>query len=171
WAYDPADAGSADHVRALFDRQLQDMLDAGPPDFWVGETFSHLGEALLFIERAKATGLPVMATMCFEQPEPRSYEGDTPAECARRLADAGADVVGVNCLNGPEQQLPIAVQMKQAVGSTPVAAQPVAYRTSEQRPDFTSYPNFPYGLSPMQLARGEVADYAGKALGGRIDVI
>ena len=80
WAYDPADPASADHVRGLFDRQLQDMLDAGPPNFWVGETFSHLGEALLFVERAKATGLPAMVTMSFEQAKPRSYEGDTPGE-------------------------------------------------------------------------------------------
>ena len=108
WAYLPEDPSSPDHVRALFDRQLQDQLDAGPPDFWIGETFSYLGEAQLFVERAKATGLPVMVTMSFEQPEPRAYEGDTPADCARRLRDAGADIVGVNCLNGPEQQLPIA---------------------------------------------------------------
>ena len=53
WAYDPADAASPDHVRALLDRQLQDQIDAGPPDFWIGETFSYLGEALLFVERAK----------------------------------------------------------------------------------------------------------------------
>ena len=31
WAYDPADAASPDHVRALLDRQLQDQLDAGRP--------------------------------------------------------------------------------------------------------------------------------------------
>ena len=162
WAYDPADPASADHVRALFDRQLQDMLDAGGVDFWVGETFSFLGEALLFVERAKATGLPVMATMSFETPEPRSYEGDTPAECARKLADAGADIVGVNCLNGPEQQLPIAVEMRNAV-DTYVAAQPVAYRTTNEKPDFTSFPNFPYALSPMQLSRGEMAEFAVEA--------
>src|ERR671936_1546894 len=96
WAYDPSDPGSADHVRALLDRQLQDQLDAGPPDFWIGETFSYLGEALLFVERAKATGLPVMATMSFEQPTPRSYEGDSPGDCARALANVGADIVGVN---------------------------------------------------------------------------
>jgi betaine-homocysteine S-methyltransferase len=159
WAYDPADPASADHVRELFDRQLQDMLDAGGVDFWVGETFSFLGEALLFVERAKATGLPVMATMSFEKPEPRSYEGDTPAECARKLADAGADIVGVNCLNGPEQQLPIAVEMRNAV-DTYVAAQPVAYRTTNEQPDFTSFSNFPYALSPMQLSRGEMAEFA-----------
>src|SRR6266496_2998165 len=51
WAYDPNDVASADHVRALLDRQLQDQIDSGPPDFWIGETFSYTGEALLFVER------------------------------------------------------------------------------------------------------------------------
>jgi len=170
WAYDPADPASADHVRALFDRQLQDMLEAGGVDLWVGETFSFLGEALLFVERAKATGLPVMVTMSYEQAEPRAYEGDTPAECARKLADAGADIVGVNCLNGPEQQLPIAIEMRRAV-DTYVGAQPVAYRTTGEKPDFTSWPSFPYGLSPMQLSRGEMADFAVKAKEAGLDVI
>ena len=162
WAYDPADADSPDHVRALLDRQLQDQLDAGPPDFWIGETFSYVGEALLFVERAKPTGLPVMVTMCFEQPTPRSYEGDTPGECAKKLADAGADVVGVNCLNGPAQQLPIAKEMRKAVGGY-VASQPVAYRTTAEQPDFTSFDAFPTELDPMQLARAELATFARQA--------
>jgi betaine-homocysteine S-methyltransferase len=170
WAYLPEDPSSVDHVRALFDRQLQDQLDAGPPDFWIGETFSYLGEALLFVERAKATGLPTMVTMSFEQIEPRSYEGDTPAECARRLAEVGADVVGVNCLNGPEQQLPIAIEMRGAVDGY-VATQPVAYRTTTQEPDFTAGPGFPYALDPLQLSRQEMADYARKAKDAGIDYI
>jgi betaine-homocysteine S-methyltransferase len=170
WAYEPGDASSFDHVRALFDRQLEDMVDAGGVDFWVGETFSYLGEALLFVERARRTGLPAMVTMSFEQMEPRSYEGDPPGECAKRLVDAGADIVGVNCLNGPEQQLPIAVEMRRAVSSY-VAAQPVAYRTTGERPDFTAWESFPYGLSPMQLARGEMATYAVKAQEAGINVI
>src|SRR5438093_12555524 len=29
WAYDPADDATADHVRALFDRQLRDQIDEG----------------------------------------------------------------------------------------------------------------------------------------------
>lgn len=159
WAYEPSDAASTEHVRALFDRQLQDQLDAGPPDFWIGETFSYLGEALLFVDRAKATGLPVMVTMCFEQETPRSYEGDTPGECAKQLVDAGADVVGVNCLNGPDQQLPIAREIRAAVGGF-VATQPVAYRTTAAKPDFTSFENFPYELDPMQLSRREMAEFA-----------
>jgi betaine-homocysteine S-methyltransferase len=170
WAYLPEDPSSVDHVRALFDRQLQDQLDAGPPDFWIGETFSYLGEALLFVERAKATGLPTMVTMSFEQIEPRSYEGDTPAQCARRLAEAGADVVGVNCLNGPEQQLPIAIEMRGAVDGY-IATQPVAYRTTAQEPDFTASTRFPYALDPLQLSRQEMADYASKAKDAGIDYI
>jgi betaine-homocysteine S-methyltransferase len=170
WAYLPEDASSPDRVRALFDRQLQDQLDAGPPDFWIGETFSYLGEALLFVERAMQTGLPVMATMCFEQPVPRSYEGDTPGECARRLADAGAHIVGVNCLNGPEQQLPIALEMRSATGGY-VGAQPVAYRTTAEEPDFTASPNFPYALDPMQLSRREMAEFARGAKAGGLDYV
>jgi betaine-homocysteine S-methyltransferase len=170
WAYDPGDPSSADRVRALFDRQLQQQLDAGPPDFWIGETYSYLGEALLFVERAKATGLPVVATMSFEHPVPRAYEGDTPGECARKLRDAGADVVGVNCLNGPDQQLPIALEMRAAVGGF-VATQPVAYRTSAEHPDFTSVPSFPYELDPLQLSRQEMAEFARAANEAGIDYI
>jgi betaine-homocysteine S-methyltransferase len=164
WAYDPNDDASPDHVRGLFDRQLQDQLDAGPPDFWIGETFSFTGEALLFVERAKSTGLPVMATMSFEKLPARSYEGDTPGEAAKKLAGAGADVVGVNCLNGPAQQLPIAIEMVEALGgATAVAAQPVAYATSDVSPDFTAWSDFPYGLSARTLARGDLAAFAADA--------
>jgi methionine synthase I (cobalamin-dependent) len=164
WAYDPADPASADHVRSLLDRQLQDQLDAGPPDFWIGETFSYLGEALLFVERAKVTGLPVMVTMSFETLPAKAYEGESAGESAKKLAAAGADVVGVNCLNGPAQQLPIAVEMVEAVGgAVPIAAQPVAYTTTEDEPDFTSGASFPYALTPITLARGEMARFAADA--------
>jgi betaine-homocysteine S-methyltransferase len=170
WAYDPADPASEDHVRALFDRQLQDQIDAGGVDFWIGETFSFMGEALLYVERAARTGLPVMVTMSFEQTVPRSYEGDTPADCARKLADAGADIVGVNCLNGPEQQLPIALEMRGAISGY-VAAQPVAYRTTADQPDFTATGNFPYELDPLQLSRREMAEYARAASDAGVNYI
>jgi betaine-homocysteine S-methyltransferase len=162
WAYDPEDAASADHVRTLFDRQLQDQIDAGGVDFWIGETFSYLGEALLYVERAKATGLPVMVTMSFEKRPALSYEGDSPGDCARALSDAGADIVGVNCLNGPDQQLPLALEMRAAVDGY-VASQPVAYATTDERPDFTSTPSFPYELDPLQMSRHQMAEFARRA--------
>lgn len=170
WAYDPADPATSEHVRRLIDRQLQDQTDAGGVDFWIGETFSFLGEALLFVERAKATGLPVMVTMAFEKLPARSYEGDTAADCARKLSDAGADIVGVNCLNGPAQQMPIAREMRAAVSGF-VAAQPVAYATTDEVPDFTAWDNFPFALDPMQLSRWDMAEFAQKAKGAGIQYI
>ena len=160
WAYDPEDAGSPDHVRELFDRQLAVMTDEGV-DFVIAETFTWLGEALLAAERIREAGLVAMVTLAFEK-ETKSYEGHPAGECARRLADAGVEIVGVNCLRGPGQTLPIARQMREAV-SAYVAAQPVAYRTPPERPDFTSLPEFPLGLDPLQLTRAEMADYALRA--------
>jgi methionine synthase I (cobalamin-dependent) len=157
WAYEPADRRSAEHVRGLFDRQLEVQMEGGI-DLVVAETFTWLGEAVLATEAARAAGVPVVTTMAFEQ-EPRSYEGDSPAECARRLADAGADVVGVNCLRPPEHLLPLVTEMREAVSGF-VAAQPVAYRTQADRPDFTSLPEFPLALDPLQLPRSEMATFA-----------
>ncbi len=162
WAYDPASPDSADRVRELFDRQLETQTDAGGVDFWIGETFGWLGEALLFVERARATGLPVMATISFESKPVQSYEGLDPAECARRLEQAGADIVGVNCLNGPRQQLPIAAAMAAAVDCY-VASQPAAYRTSDESMDFTADPGFPFELDPLQVSRREMARFAESA--------
>lgn len=160
WAYDANDPASADRVRALFDRQLEVQMEVGI-DLVIGETFSWLGEALLATERARKTGLPVMITMSFDQ-NPLSYDGYTPAECARRLADAGADVVGINCLRNPEYTLPLMAEMRAAV-SCYVGCQPAAYHTPPDHLDFTSMPEFPLALDPLQLTRAAMADYAVKA--------
>jgi|SRR3990172_861706 len=165
WAYDPGDPRSGEHVRALLDRQIDVMMAEGGVDFIIGETFSWLGEALIAVERIKKSGVPAMVTMSFEE-NARSYEGDAPAECAKKLAGAGADIVGVNCLRGPEQTLLLLRQIREAVPGY-VAAQPVAYRTTDEHPDFTSMPEFPYSLDPLQLPRQAMADFAIQARHGR----
>ena len=160
WAYDPDDPGTSDHVRELFDRQLEVQMEEGI-DFVIAETFSYLGEALIAAERVQKTGLPAMVTMTFDN-NPRSYEGLSPADCARRLVGAGVDIVGINCLRSPEHTLPLLMEMREAVSGY-VACQPAAYRTPLERPDFTALPEFPLGLDPLQLSRAEMADFALKA--------
>lgn len=168
WAYQKDDEASAKRVRALFDRQLDVMVGEGI-DFVIGETYSWLGEALLALECAKRTGLPTMITMSFEL-KPESLEGFSPAECAKHLADAGADIVGVNCLRSPKHTLPIAVEMRKAV-SCYVATQPTAYRAPDATPDFTALPEFPLGLDPLQLSRAEMARYAVDAKAAGVNFI
>ncbi len=160
WVYEPDSAAAQDRVRELFDRQLAWQCDEGV-DFVIGETFSWLGEALIAVERIRRAGRVAMVTMSFEQ-EPVCYEGHEAAECARRLAGAGAEIVGVNCLRNPEQSLPLAAAMARATQAF-VACQPTAYRTPAHHHDFTSLPEFPQGLEPLQLSRAEMGDYARRA--------
>jgi betaine-homocysteine S-methyltransferase len=160
WMYEPNDEAAADRVRRTFDEQL-DVQVAEGVDFIIGETFSFLGEALLAVERAKKTQLPVMVTVCFEN-EDITSDGKSAADVARALAAAGADVVGINCLRSPEHTLPLMAEMRKAVPGY-IGCQPVAYRTTHTHRDFTSLPAFPDQLEPYQLTRREMAAYAGQA--------
>src|SRR5271155_2973884 len=160
WMYEPNDKAAADRVRRTFDEQL-DVQVAEAVDFIIGETFSFLGEALLAVERAKKTKLPVMVTVCFEN-EDITTDGKTAADVARALSDAGADVVGINCLRSPEHTLPLMAEMRKATKGY-IGCQPVAYRTTHTHRDFTSFPAFPDQLEPYQLTRREMAEYAVKA--------
>jgi betaine-homocysteine S-methyltransferase len=158
--YEDGSPKAADRVRATFDEQLAVQVEEGI-DFVIGETYSWLGEALLAVECAKKTKLPVMVTVCFENQD-LTAEGRTAAEAARALVDAGADIVGINCLRSPEHTLPLIEEMRRAVKGR-IACQPVGYRTPADKPDFTSLPNFPHELEPLQLSRREMADYARRA--------
>ncbi len=168
WAYDPKDPKSPSRVRRLFDEQLDAQLREGV-DFVVAETFSWLGEALAATERVKKSGAVALVTMSFDQ-KPLSYDGHTPAECARALHDAGADVVGVNCLRNPTYLLPLAAEMRRAV-SGPIACQPTAYRTPADKPDFTASPAFPFETETLMLSRKDMAAYAVQARELGINVI
>src|SRR5690349_19906136 len=160
WMYEPESSSAADRVRKTFDEQLAVQVDEGV-DFIIGETFSWLGEALIAVERAKKTGLPAMVTICFENKD-ETADGKSAAESAKALLDGGADIVGMNCLRPPQHTLPAMEQMRKAVSGY-LACQPVAYRTPKDKPDFTSLPEFPLGLDPLQLTRREMGDYALRA--------
>jgi betaine-homocysteine S-methyltransferase len=160
WMYEPGSPSAADRVRQTFDEQLAVQVEEGV-DLIIGETFSWLGEALIAVERAKKTGLPAMVTICFENKN-ETAEGKSAGDAAKALFDAGADIVGMNCLRPPQHILGPMEQMRKAVSGY-LACQPVAYRTPYDKPDFTSLPEFPYALDPLQLTRKEMADYALRA--------
>jgi len=142
WMYEAGSSAAKDRVRTTFDEQLAVQVAEGV-DFIIGETFSWLGEALIAAERAKKTGLPAMITICFENQD-TTAEGKTAGEAAKALVDAGADIVGINCLRPPELMLGLLEEMRRAVPDAFIAAQPVAYRTPADKPDFTSLPEFSF---------------------------
>src|SRR5207248_189633 len=92
-------------VRAMFDEQVGWAVEAGV-DYVIGETFSFAEEALIALEAIREAGLPSVITLAIHR-EPVTREGWTPEEACKQLADAGADVVGLNCIRGPHTMLPL----------------------------------------------------------------
>ncbi len=175
--FNPADPASRKTVRAMFDEQVGWAADAGV-DYVVGETYSWAEEALIALEAIRAAKKPAVITLAMHQ-EDVTREGWTAADACRRLADAGADVVGLNCIRGPETMMPLLREVRAAV-KTHVAALPVPYRTHAKEPSFQSLRDthwhgewggrpFPTALDPFVCNRFEIADFgrAAFALGVR----
>jgi betaine-homocysteine S-methyltransferase len=156
--------GARGVVRAMFDEQVAWAAEAGV-DFVIAETFQFGGEALLATEAIRAAGLEAVVTLAIHR-DPQTREGWSPAEACRRLADAGAAVVGLNCIRGPRTMLPLLGAVRAAV-DVPVAALPVPYHTHEGEPTFQSLGGgqaFPVALDPFTSTRFDVADFARDAL-------
>src|SRR5262249_3852880 len=154
---------AAGHVRDLLAEQIQ-LLQAAGVDFLILETFFHLEEMMIGLHCAAASGLPVMATMSFRPTTERCSDGHTPAECARRMADAGAALVGANCEQEPARMWPILRAMRAAVNDrVGVAAQPAAFRTTDQTPCFTKLSQFPDDLETIQVSRQDFRAFGRQA--------
>jgi betaine-homocysteine S-methyltransferase len=165
------DAESRRAVREMFDEQVGWAVDAGV-DFVIGETFSWGEEALLALEAIKDAGLPAVVTLAIHR-KPETREGWAPEEACARLEDAGADVVGLNCIRGPATMLPLLQAVRARVRGH-VAALPVPYRTTEDEPSFQSLRDpgcgcipgdmpFPTALDPFVCNRYELGEFARRA--------
>ena len=165
--YEPDDDDSIRSVRLMFEEQVGWAAEAGA-DFVIAETISHVGEALLALQAIEAAGLPSVVTMAVHR-EPITRDGWTIAEACKQLEDAGADVVGVNCIRGPMTMLSLLGPIREAV-SVHVAALPVPYRTHNAEPTFQALRDpgahdipddrpFPTALDPLACNRYEIAEF------------
>ncbi len=167
--YDPNDAKALKDVERIFDEQVGWAVEAGV-DFFVAETFAWVGEAELALKAIKRQSkAPTVVTFAMHQ-ETILRDGLTPAEACRRLEQAGADVVGLNCHRGPATMMPMIRDIRAAV-KCHVAALPVPYRTTPQQPSFMSLTDpccdnrraFPVGLDPFLATRTEIFDFGREA--------
>jgi betaine-homocysteine S-methyltransferase len=145
---------SRDHIA----EQIRLLQDAGV-DFLILETFFHLAEMKVALECAAAASLPAVATMSFRPLISECSDGHTPAECARAMADLGAIAVGANCEQDPKRMLPLLRAMRSAT-DMPLAAQPAAFRTTDQCHSFTRLPAFPDDLETIQVSRSQFIEFA-----------
>ncbi len=105
-----------EQARAAFHEQIQALVEA-EVDFILLETFSDIYEIREAIHAARQVcNLPIVASLTFTRDD-RTLLGDSPARVAEELAQAEADVIGVNCSGGPTQVLRILRQMRQALAA------------------------------------------------------
>jgi methionine synthase I (cobalamin-dependent) len=113
---------------------------------------------LIALECAQASGLPVIATMSFRPLITKCSDDHTPAECAKAMADHGAIAVGANCEQEPRRMLSLLREMRGVV-KVPLAAQPAAFRTTDECHCFTRQPAFPDDLETIQVSRQEFFEF------------
>ena len=108
-----APLGTLDEDEAVdvFAEQAAALIAGGVDVIWI-ETMSHLSEigaAIRGVRRASAA-IPIIATMTFDT---RGFTmmGVSPEQAARSLLEAGADAIGGNCGNGPDELLPVIEKM------------------------------------------------------------
>ena len=166
--YEPS-SPAVPEVRAAFEEQVAWAVEAGA-DMIIAETFSWLGEALLALEVISEAGLPAVVTFAVHR-DGTMREGGSPADACRQAEQAGATVVGLNCIRGPRTMLPLLGRVREAV-SCEVAALPVPYRTTEAEPTMQSLHDpvrggaqaFPTSLDPFTCTREELSEFAAAAL-------
>ncbi len=115
-----------EEARAAFSEQIGALTQAGV-DVVLLETFTDRHEILeaLAAVRDVAPGTPVICHTTYSRDD-RTLMGDLPAKVARELADAGADVIGVNCGGGPAQISRVLQSMRQAAPNIIISAMPNA---------------------------------------------
>ena len=166
----PDDDESKKVARAMFEEQVGWAMEAGV-DFIIAETISFYEEALLALEVIRDAGAISVVTLAVHREGLR--DDYTVPEACQRLKDAGADVVGTNCIRGPDTMLTVLEEISREVEG-PLAALPVPYRTTPEEVNFQALTDsgcdcipdrpFPVALDPFTCNRYEIAEFAKKAL-------
>jgi 5-methyltetrahydrofolate--homocysteine methyltransferase len=111
-----------------FKEQAQVLAEAGVDGF-IAETIFDLREAVCASRACKDNfQLPVIASIAFatETKGGRTIMGNSSEDCAKSLADAGADVIGANCGDLDPSQMAVVVSILKSSTNKPILAQPNA---------------------------------------------
>ena len=162
-------------TQAEFRKQLVVFLDENV-DFLLAEYFEHVEECEWAVEvlAKEGQGKAVAANMCIGPGG--DMHGVSAGECAVRMAQAGAKIVGVNCHFDPQVSLQTIAKMKAALEAAVASGalesmpflmcQPIAYKTPEGsggldlKQGFIDLPEFPFALEPRVCTRWDMHKFA-----------
>ncbi|MBI2302511.1 MAG: homocysteine S-methyltransferase family protein [Armatimonadetes bacterium] len=116
---------TVDSVSEGYGRQAAALV-AGGADAVVLETFCSAAELAAAARGARATvDVPVWATLTYGS-QGRTLMGETPAQAAAALLEAGVDLLGLNCGDDVEVVEPVLAAYRQAGVRLPLLAKPNA---------------------------------------------
>ena len=142
--------------RALFREQLEGLLEGGA-DVLLIETQGVLEHLLWAVDEARALcDLPVVASFAFAE-DGTLPDGSEAGAVAQAAAEAGADVLGLNCGAGPSGCIDALVALGPATpGAPPRAIMPNAGFARRQEGEFVfgADPAYFAGLVPTMLGSG-----------------
>ncbi|XP_077977138.1 betaine--homocysteine S-methyltransferase 1-like [Glandiceps talaboti] len=158
-------------IKLMFKEMITWAVEAGA-DFILAETFAHLGEAMLAVETLKeyGKGLPIVLTMAPFVVATKNNQAITAdmvplTEACKKLKDAGADVIGLNCGRGPSTMIPLMKDIIKACPG-PYAAVPAPFRCSVKEPTFfmltdplTGKKLFPAEIDVLSCSREDIKEF------------
>jgi methionine synthase I (cobalamin-dependent)/5,10-methylenetetrahydrofolate reductase len=149
------DASAEDlaRVRAAIEEQVEALVGAGVDAIYI-ETVRQTSELRVMIEaavRVTSGSVPVIASVSVDEND-RMADGTTSGDIARSMKEWGADVIGVNCSDGPMNVLSAVEPMLET--GLPVCAAPNAGlpRRVDERMVYVSTPEY-FGLYARRLLK------------------
>lgn len=131
YKYKELNETDTNELREMYKEMVEWSVKEGA-DYIIGETFINFKEAMVAFEAIKMYGKGLPAVITFAAHDPDSTIDNVPLpEACRRMEEAGADVVGLNCVRGPKSMLPLLQEIKN-VCKGPIAALPVPFRTDSE---------------------------------------
>jgi len=125
WTRKNTEIMEKDEMSSVFSEQISALADAGV-DAIILETFTHLEELHLAYQSARNTcDIPVITQVSLKYVGEGEFEGLLPEYAAVAMDHWGADVIGVNCCDGPQGVFE-AVKRMAAVTNKPISAMPNA---------------------------------------------
>jgi betaine-homocysteine S-methyltransferase len=162
WEYDSANhERTSKIVREMYEEQVRWAVEGGV-DFIIAETIEYVQEALIALEVIKKYNLPALVS--FGATYEKSKDGYDWIEGCKMLEAKGADIVGFNCIRGPETLLPFIEKLRKSVKCF-ISAVPVPYHTTQELPacQFLKYElgnAYPIYIDQYICNRYEMAKFA-----------
>jgi 5-methyltetrahydrofolate--homocysteine methyltransferase len=111
-----------DEAVDIFAEQARSLVAGGVDVIWI-ETMSDLNEIKAAIEgvRQASPGIALITTMTFDT-RGHTMMGVSPEDAVRHLQAWGADAIGGNCGNGPDELIPVIAKMHAAAPDVTLVA-------------------------------------------------